>query len=224
MKLNCIIGVVLANVCVIPFHGQYRVMPGKMDPANSTDCLPQTPALICLGTTGTEHCYSPPSDDDFIFGLEPRAIRIGQLDGRELTLFTAMYSGCGSGTVTKFALLTTRFGEFVNLLPDVELSNQSDYKLWSLPEFSSLPILVTADFIWDYEDIRKSNFIEETHAAPHRYRVNAYVYDTKSRRYLQRVHFDTTKMYSGLQDAEEINIVDAEKAVILAKLQKNRTY
>jgi hypothetical protein len=30
-------------------------------------------------------------------------------------------------------------------------------------------------------------------------------------------------MYSGIQDAEEINIVDAEKAVILAKLQKNRT-
>jgi len=134
-----------------------------------------------------------------------------------------VYSACGSGTLTKFTLLTVRDGEFVNLLPDVELSNQSDYKLWSLPEFSSLPVLVTADFIWDYAAMQKSNYLEETHLASHRYRMNAYVYDTKSRRYLQRVHFDTSKMYSGIQDAEEINIVDAEKAVILAKLQKNRT-
>jgi hypothetical protein len=221
--MNWIIGVVLANVCVLPFQGQYHVMPGKTNPANAADCLPQTPASICLGATGTEHCYALPSVKDFIFGLEPRAIPVGQLDSVELTLFTAVYSACGSGTLTKFTLLTVRDGEFVNLLPDVELSNQSDYKLWSLPEFSSLPILVTADFIWNYEDMRKSNFIEETHAAPHRYRMNAYVYDTKSRRYLQRVHFDTSKMYSGIQDAEEINIVDAEKAVILAKLQKNRT-
>jgi hypothetical protein len=199
-------------------------MPGKTDPANSADCLPQTPARICLGATETGHCYAPPSDNDFIFGLEPRAIPVGQIDGRELTLFTAMYSGCGSGTVTKFALLTVRDGEFVNLLPEVELSNQSDYKLWSLPEYSSLPVLVTADFIWDYAAMRKSNFIEETHSAPHRYRINAYVYDEKSSRYLIKVHFDTAKMYSGMQDAEEINIVDAEKAVIVAKLQKNRTY
>jgi hypothetical protein len=126
--------------------------------------------------------------------------------------------------VTKFALLTVRDGEFVNLLPEVELSNQSDYKLWSLPEYSSLPVLVTADFIWDYAAMRKSNFIEETHSAPHRYRINAYVYDEKSSRYLIKVHFDTAKMYSGMQDAEEINIVDAEKAIIVAKLQKNRTY
>jgi hypothetical protein len=224
MRLYWFIGVVLANVCVIPFLGQYRVMPGKTDPANTADCLPQTPARICLGATGTEHCYALPSDNDFIFGLESRAIPVGQLDGLELTLFTATYSGCGSGTVTKFALLTVRNGEFVNLLPSVELSNQSDYKFWSLPEFSSLPVLVTADYIWNHEDIKKSNFIEETHSAPHRYRVNAYVYDDKSSRYLLKVHFDTAKMYSGVQDAEEINIVDAEKTVILAKLKQNRTY
>jgi hypothetical protein len=217
--MNWIIGVVLANVCVLPFQGQYHVMPGKSDPANSANCLPQTPASICLGATGMEHCYALPSDKDFIFGLEPRATPVGQLDGFELTLFTAMYSGCGSGTVTKFALLTVRNGEFVNLLPGVELSNQSDYKLWSLPELSNLPVLVTADFIWDYAAIRKSNFIEETHSAPHRYRMNAYVYDEKSSRYLLKVHFDTAKMYSGLQDAEEINIVDAEKSVILGKLR-----
>jgi hypothetical protein len=171
-----------------------------------------------------EHCFVPPSDKDLVFGLEPRATPVGHLDGIELTLFTAMYSNCGSGTLTKYALLTVRGRELVNLLPSVELSNQSDYKFWSLPEFSSLPILVTADFIWDYTTIRKPNFIEETHAAPHRYRINAYVYDAKSDRYLQKVRFDTTKMYSGQQDAEEINIVDAEKEVILAKLRQNRTY
>jgi hypothetical protein len=224
MRFNWIIGVLLANVCVVPLQGQYHVIPGQTDPAKSIECFPQTPAQICLSATGTEHCYAPQSDNDFIFGLEPRAIPVGQLDGLELTLFTAMYSACGSGTLTKFTLLTVRNGEFVNLLPSVEISNQSDYKLWNLPEFSDLPVLVTADFIWDYASIRKSNYLEETHSAPHRYRVNAYVYDAKSSRYLQRVRYDTTKMYSGEEDAEAINVVDAEKTVILAKLRQNRPY
>ena len=219
IRMNWLIGVVLANMCVVPFQGQYHVMPGKTNQAGSADCFPQTPARICLGAIGTEHCYAPPSDKDFIFGLEPRAIPVGQLDGLELTLFTAMYSGCGSGTVTKFTLLTVRNGELVNLLPDVELSNQSDYKLWSLPEFSSLPVLVTADFIWDYAAMQKSNYLEETHLASHRYRMNAYVYDVKSGKYLQRVHYDTSKKYSGLDDAEVIDVADAEKTAILAKLR-----
>ncbi|MGD0680719.1 MAG: hypothetical protein ABR990_01615 [Terracidiphilus sp.] len=224
MRLRWIIGILLANICAVPFQGQYHVIPGKTNPASSAECLPETPARICQGTTEVDHCYAPPSDKDIIFGLEPRATPVGQLDGIELTLFTAMYSSCGSGTLTKYSLLMVRGGELVNLLPSVELSNQSDYKFWNLPEFSSLPVLVTADFIWDYTTIKKSNYIEETHSAPHRYRMNAYVYDTKSGRYLQKVRFDTTKMYSGQQDAEEINIVDAEKAVIMAKLRQNRTY
>jgi hypothetical protein len=213
--------VLLANAFVVVSQGQYHVLPGKTDPGDFEDCLPKTPARICQGATGTAHCYEPPSDKDYIFGLQPKATPVGQLDGNELTLFSAMFSGCGSGTLTGFSLLTIRNGEFVNLLPKVELTNQSEYKLWSLPQFSSLPVLVTADYIWDAETMQKSNYKKETHFASHRYRVEAFVFDANSHRYLQKAHYETTKKYPGLDDVDEIKVLDAEKTVILAKLRQN---
>jgi len=223
MQFKWIIAILSVNVCVAACLGQYRVLKGKTDPGDFADCFPKTPARICLGTAGEAHCYAPPSDKDYIFGLAPKATPVGQLGGHELTLFTAMFSGCGSGTLTHFSLLTIRDGEFVNLLPKVELTNQSEYKLWSLPQFSSLPVLVTADFIWDFEAMQKSNYTKETHFAPHRYRVKAYIYDAKSGQYFQKVNYETTKKYPGLDDADEIRVLDAEKAVILAKLEQNQT-
>ncbi len=133
-----------------------------------------------------------------------------------------MFSGCGSGTLTDFALLTVRDGEFVNLLPRVRLTNQSEYKLWSLPQFSKLPILLTADFIWDFETMQKSNFNEETHFASHRYHIEVFAFDARSGRYLQKVHYETTKKYPGLDEADKIRVLDPEKPVILAKLAQAR--
>jgi len=203
--------------CIASCCAQTRVFEGKYD--TEMGCMPTTPARICLGTAGTTHCYAPPSDKDYIFGLEPKATSVGQLDGHELTLFTAVFSGCGSGTLTHFSLLTVRDGEFINLLPKVELTNQSEYKLWSLPQFSSLPVLVTADFIWDFEAMQKSYYTRETHFAPHRYRVDAYVYDAKSGQYIQKVHYETTKKYPGLDDADEIQVLDTERPTILARMR-----
>lgn len=201
-----------ATVCC----AQYQVIPGNLD----ADGFPTTSARICLGTTGAEHCYTPPSDK-YPFGMEPKAQTVAKLNGNDLILFTAVFSGGGSGWQTNIALVSAQGGEFVNLLPTVQLSNQSEYKLWSLPEFSSLPVLVTADFIWNFEAMRKSNYNEETHLSPHRYHVDAFVYDTKSCRYLEKAHYETTKKYPGLDNVDEIKVLDAEKAVILAKLRQN---
>jgi hypothetical protein len=215
------IGVLLADACVLVSQGQYHVLPGKTDPGDFEDCLPKTPARICLGATGSAHCYEPASEKDYIFGLDPKATPVGRLDGSDLILFTATFSGCGSGTLTDFSLLTVINGEFLNLLPKVELTNQSEYKLWDLPQLSRLPILVTADFVWDFEAMQKSNYEEETHFAPHHYRVEAFVFDAKSREYLQRIHYQTKNKYPGLDDADGIKVLDAEKTVILAKLWQN---
>jgi hypothetical protein len=198
---------VLIFLSAVVCCAQYRVLPGKLDP----DGLPTTSARICLGTTGTDHCYTPPSER-YAFGLEPKAQTIGTLDGHDLILFTATFSGGGSGELTNFALLEERPGEFFNLLPAVQLTNQSEFKFWSLPQFSSLPILATADFVWDLKS-------EETHFAPHHYSVNVYGFDPKLSRYVQRVHYITTTKYPGLDDSESIRVLDAEKQAILAKMQ-----
>jgi hypothetical protein len=196
---------------------QYSVLPGETD---LDGCFPKTPARICLGAGGASHCYSSPSDKDYIFGLEPRAKAVGMLNGKQLTLFTAMFSGCGSGTLTKFALLTTSNGEFVNLLPKVELTNQSEYRFWSVPAISSLPVLATADFVWDYKAMNASNYSKETHLAFHRYSIQAFIFDTKSGRYVQKAGYETTRKYPGLDDVDEIKVLEAEKGAILAKLMR----
>jgi len=200
-------------------RAQYRVFPGKQDSGR----LPTSPARICLGASGTDHCYAPPSDK-YAFGLDPKARKIAQIDGRDITLFTATFSGGGSGDLTSLALLEERAGELVDLLPVVQLTNQSEYKFWSLPDFSSLPVLVTADFVWDFKAMEASNYTEETHFAHHRYGISVYIYDEKTQRFLERIDYITRKKYAGLDDVDSIHVLSAERSVILAKLGQALTH
>ncbi len=204
--------------CALSCSAQYRILPGNLD----TDGLPVSAAHICLGSTGTEHCYTPPNYmKDAPFGLDPQAKTVGKLNGQDLTLFTATFSGGGSGLLTSFALLAVKNNEFTNLLPKVWLTDQSEYKVWNLPEFSSLPILLTADFVWDFEAAKASNYQEETHFAAHRYKIEVFVYDPKADRYTQRIAYTTSKKYPGLDEVDTIRVLDEEKTTILAKLRAN---
>jgi hypothetical protein len=186
-------------------EAQYQLLAGDIDKGK--------PARICLGTKGTAHCYAPASTKDYTFGLEPKAEPAGKLDGQPLTLFSAMFSGGGSGTLTDYSLLTVRGGELVNLLPTVQLTNQSEISLWNLPEVSALPVLVTADFIWDFD-------AGETHFSRHRYSIEAFVYDKETGKYVQRVEHSTAKKYPGL-DEGVVSVLEKERARILAKLHKS---
>jgi hypothetical protein len=202
----------LAGSACLPFavsQTPYHILPGEAD---ADGCMPTKAARICLGAA-TDHCYAPPSTKDYIFGLEPKAAPAGNIDGKELILFTAMFSGCGSGTLSDFSLLTVRSGQFVNLLPPVRLSNQSEYKLWNLPRYSNHPMLVTADFIWNFD-------AGETHLAAHRYAIHAYIFDRKSGQYRDAVHYETKKKYPGFDNVDEIRVLGSERPTILAKLQK----
>jgi len=198
--------VVTAFVGAATCTAQFHLLAGKLD----SNGLPTTPARICPGASGTEHCYSPPSDK-YAFGLGPRARTVGKLDGRDLILFAATFSGGGSGTLTHLALLEQQSCDFVNLLPTVELTNQSEYKMWNLPDVSKLPALVTADFVWDLKG-------GETHFAPHRYRVSMYIFDAKVGRYMQRVGYVTAGKYPGLDEKDTVRVLDAERPTILARL------
>jgi hypothetical protein len=231
MRFKWTVGILVANASLLIGQGQYRVLPGKTAPGDFEDCDPKSPARICLGLTGEAHCYAPSSDkfapssdDTYTFGLDPTAKAVGRLDGKELTLFTAMFSGCGSGTLTHFSLLTVRDGEFVNLLPKVELTNQSEYKFWSLPDFSSVPVFVTADFVWDYEAMEKSKYTEETHFAHHKYTISLYIFDSKSGRFIQRLQYVTTKKYPGLDDEDEISVLKFERPTILSRLRQGAAH
>jgi hypothetical protein len=151
--------------------------------------------------------------------MEPKAVRVGQLAGQPLILFSAMFYGCGSGTLTDYSLLTIKKGELVNLLPKVQLTNQSEYKFWSLTQVSRLPVLVTADFIWDFGNPKDPNDQGETHFAAHRYAIDVFEYNSKSGRYEDIVDYSTKKKYAGLDDVDEIRVIEPERSVILSKLR-----
>jgi hypothetical protein len=82
---------------------------------------------------------------------------------------------------------------------------------WSLPQISTLPVLVTADFIWDTD-------AGESHFGPHRYRIDAYVFDPQNGKYLKKLSYATTKKYPGSDEADNIGALAAEKLAILARL------
>jgi hypothetical protein len=216
-QFSCVALALLAGVAVC--RAQYRVIQGDLD----ADGFPTTSARLCLGATGTTHCYTPPSGE-YAFGLEPKTQVVAKLGGKDLILFTATFSGGGSGLLTNFALLTTRNDELVNLLPEVQLTNQSEYRLWNLPRISGMPVLATADFIWDFKAMKESNYTEETHFSRHRYTINVYIFDPKNGRYLQRLSYATTKKYPGLDDGDGIRVLNAERTAILARLQPGRSH
>jgi hypothetical protein len=197
-------------VCGLPLTlaAQYHLIPG---PAGKDGCSGEKPARICLGAAGEAQCYAPPNDKDFVFGLDPKATPAGTLDGIPLTLFEATFSGCGSGTLTHYSLLTVRNGEFVDLLPKVELTNISEIRLWKLPALSALPVVVTADFIWDFK-------AGETHFDNHRYKIDAFLYDAATGMYLQKLDYETAKKYSS-GDGLPIQTLEAERTTILARLK-----
>jgi len=207
----------LAILLILSSHAihvgaQPRVLPGNVD----ADGFPVSPARICLGATGTAHCYIPPDNGKASpFGLAPKASTIAKLNSQDLTRFTATFDGGGSGSLTNFALLTVRNGEFVNLLPKVQLTNQSEYGVWSLPQFSNLPVLATADFVWDFD--------RETHFAYHCYQIELFGFDATTGSYRRWVAYKSAKKYKGLDETDVIHVLEPEKPTILAKLQQRLT-
>ena len=195
---------VFLHTCV----AQYRVVPGDTD---ENGCSGNHPAQLCFDHPGAQDCYALPNDKNFIFGLGPKAQPIGKWKNQPLILLSATFSGCGSGTLTEFALLTSINGKIKNLLPRIELTDQSEYRLWNLPPVSKLPVLVTADFVWDFN-------AGETHFGSHHYRVAAYVFNPYTGGYVQRVSFVTARRYSGEDASEPIRVLASEKPKILAKL------
>ena len=195
----------------------YRVLQGRVD----SDGFPTTAANICLGDSGSAHCYTPPDyQPKSPFGLNAKAVDIGQRNGRPLTLFTAVFSAGGTGELTTYALLTVKDSDFVNLLPKLQLTNQSEFAVWNLPEFSSLPILVTADFLWDpYHQLGSHNELE-SHYGPHRYTIRVLLYDPATTRYAERIHFDTDRTYPGLNNVDATKVLDPERKHILTRLRK----
>jgi hypothetical protein len=189
----------------------FSLIAGKTD----ADGFPLTGASFCLEST-KRACFQMPnlrnSDVTYQFGLEPHARALPQTGAKTWFLFDAMFSGGGSGTLTRYAILGKDNDHIVNLLPDVALTNASEYAIWTNVNLSPYPILVTADFDWDMA-------AGETHFARHHYFVSVWRFNSKQNLYAKALTYRTAKKYDSLDDADTINVIAPERAEILRRLK-----
>jgi hypothetical protein len=143
------------------------------------------------------------------YGLNPHSERLSLRDGGSIILFSAQFSGGGSGTLDSLAVLRYENGKIVNLLPFVGVSNQNDHAMWHVPEASNFPVLVTADFYW---------MDGETHFARHFYTVSAYRFDAQKDQYIKVFSYRTSKKYASLDEVDQVHVLGPERENILRRL------
>jgi len=183
---------------------------GRLD----ADGLPISGATLCLAEM-SNLCFEMPSKQEskdltFEFGLEPHSERLLLADGGSLVFFTAMFSGGGSGTLTRFAVLRyTLDGKIENLVPWAGVTNVSQYAMWNLPEASPYPLLVLADFLWGKG---------ESHFDPHFYNLSVWKFDPKLDHYSKAFEYRTARKYSG-GDSKPIRVLGPERQEILRRLE-----
>ena len=133
-------------------------------PTGDKDCPAATDsaAKVCLRPSGV--CYIPPKRTP-PYGFEPKAKVVNLNAKQDAILFSAVSSACGSGSLTYLALLDIRYGQLDNLLSDITVSNQGEYKIWSERGLSDSAILLVADALWGDG---------ETHFSRHRFRISTY--------------------------------------------------
>jgi hypothetical protein len=190
---------------------RFTMIAGQLD----EDGSPTSGAKLCvIGRPDTCYQMSPerpegPSSVTHQFGLAPLAERLPLAGGESLVFFSGTFSGGGSGTLTRLAVL--RYdggsGKIVDLLPFVGVTNISERAMWTVSAASPYPVLVLADFVWGKG---------EGHFAPHFYTVEAWKFDRRSGRYGKAISYQTTKKYDG-GDAP-IRVLGPERGEILRRL------
>jgi len=202
-------GIRRTNVGEFP---RYKLIEGVKD----GPYFAKTGAQLCLADS-LKTCFSlsPQSEslsgEEMVtqFGLMPEGQRVSICTGGSLVLFFAD-SGGGSGSAAKFALLRYHSDHpLYDLLPNLVLSNQSDHALWNIPSVSPMPLLITADFLWE----------GGAHYGPHYYEIRAYRYNTKIDKYAQILKYRTSRKYRGFDNFDNpFRLLKFERATILRKL------
>jgi len=100
----------------------------------------------------------------------------------------------------------------VSVLPDVILSEQSEYSTWEDKSVSPMPILTTAEYMMNFD-------AGETHFGKHYYYLATYIWNASVLRYEGMDSFTTSSRYPGFDDVEKIQVIRHELAGIKGRLR-----
>lgn len=170
------------------------------------------PAQFSLVSTARS-CFRAEADGAS-YPMNPRYDAIAPPMGQPavvMFLFVAEEVALGSGQRKLLTLLTPDdAGQAISLTPSILISEQSQYGfLWG-EDSSGFPILNTADYIW---------LAEETHLGEHHYRIRTYRYDSAAGRYAEMFNYRTERKYPGLDDLDDLEVLDGELDVIRGRLR-----
>ena len=151
MTISALAVAMLLSADAVTYRGRqvYVVDPGT----DEDGFLPKAEAKVCALGGPEKGCYVAPKG----FGREPRLTVVHLREGEPALFFHTASAGV-SGWSIHFAVLEicNRDGDpscgihqFSNLLADtLQLSNQSQWIWWDLPEISESQIFLTADYVW----------------------------------------------------------------------------
>ncbi|PYT52137.1 MAG: hypothetical protein DMG43_12615 [Acidobacteria bacterium] len=172
------------------------------------------PAKLCAiraqsKSQAQEACYEARAGNDVFFQdaqARPVVLQVSP-SPREAILFQASSSSGGSGWGRLLVLLVPDEPnkKLRNLLPEVVLSSQGEFKFWEQPSFSDYKLLTIADVIAGAND---------THFAAHRYKIRTYAYCQKQDFYVLADEYATSKKYPGLDETDEIRVLGPEQPAL----------
>ncbi len=96
-----------------------------------------------------------------------------------------------------------------NLLPVVQLTEQSDHAIWQLQSISPMPVLVTADYVWGKG---------ETHFEKHAFEIRAYLYDFSKGNYSEKMRYRASGRYPSFDETDRVQVLIPERAEIIRRL------
>jgi hypothetical protein len=190
----------------------YKVYPGTLDEGG----FPLSNARLCT-VEAKDQCFTlahsgAGSDEDSwtYYGLRARSRRIKLDGGGSVVLFNANTGG-GSGSSDRYVLLRSDAdGRLKNLLPEIIVTNQADVAMLGLPTVSSLPVLLTADALWEGQ---------EGHYGSHFFEIRMYVYDSGKDRYKLSHKYSTASKYPGIDNWDQTpEVLEKERKRIVAVL------
>ena len=109
----------------------------------------------------------------------------------------------------------TSKGEIKNLLPAINITNQSDNRFFAIPHRpNAMPAFATADAEW---------LGPEGHYGAHHYAIRIYRFDAARRQYFQALRYTTVRRYPGIDSSEAAYpLLQHERSYILRRLQQHR--
>ena len=143
---------------------------------------------------------------------DPKAKVVQLKAGLDALQFEVRATAGGSGSTHLLALLVPGKGKYLsNLTPELTFGDQSEYRLWSVPSVSDMPLLVLADASWG---------AGETHFSKHRFSATVYSFDLALNVYSLRDKYLTSGKYPSFDEVDVINVLEPERGEILARLKR----